>query len=112
MLTYLWSDDDDERRQVWKHDLEQDGQAWPLPGNYARRSMLLSLCNMSAHATCPDAYQDYCTFDDEDKAAVKISADAEEAYSCELLLKLKEMKQSLVDAQPNGAFVNGHANGH
>lgn len=112
MLTYLWSNDDEERRQAWKCGLEQHGQAWPLPGKYVRRSMLLSLCNMAAHATYPDAYHDNCTFDDEDKVAVKVSADAEEAYLCELVLNLRKMKQSLVDAQPNGTTVNGHANGH
>ena len=112
MLTYLWSNDDEERRQAWKRDLEQDVRAWPLPGKYARRSMLLSLCNMSAHATCPDAFHHNCTFDDEDKVAVKVSADAEEAYLCELVLKLRKVKQSLVDAQLNGTFINGHVNGH
>lgn len=114
VLTYLWSGDEGEEdaKQAWKRDLDQDGQSWSLPGRYVRQSMLLSLCNMSAHAKFPDANHNQCTFDDEDKVALKVSADAEEAYLCELVLKLKKMKQSLINAQPNGTVANGAVNGH
>ena len=111
VLTYLWSNEDEKGRQAWKRDLDQSGQSWSLSGKYVRRSMLLSLCNISVHALFPEAYHEHCSFDDEDKVALKISADAEEAYLCELVLKLRKMKQSLIDAKPNGTVANGHVNG-
>ena len=77
-----------------------------------RRSMLLSLCNMAAHTVLPQKYYDSCTFDNDETTAIKVSADAEEAYLCELVLRLKKAKDSLVHAQPRGAVTSGNTNEH